>query len=60
MPAGHPCDSQRDHPRAPVGRSNGSAGLNRDYYELALADGGVYRVFRDLDSGRWFVDGIYD
>jgi len=34
--------------------------LNRDYYELALADGGVYRVFRDLDSGRWFVDGIYD
>ena len=60
MPAGHSCDSQRDRPRAPVGRSNGSAGLNRDYYELALADGGVYRVFRDLDSGRWFVDGIYD
>jgi hypothetical protein len=32
----------------------------RDYYELALADGGVYRVYYDLYSGKWFVDGIYD
>ncbi|MGH7931866.1 MAG: DNA polymerase Y family protein [Candidatus Binataceae bacterium] len=32
----------------------------RDYYELALTDGGVYRVYCDLYSGRWFVDGIYD
>jgi nucleotidyltransferase/DNA polymerase involved in DNA repair len=35
-------------------------GFARDYYELALDDGGVYRVFRDLDSGRWYVDGVYD
>ncbi len=34
--------------------------FRRDYYELALADGGVYRVFCDLDSAQWFVDGIYD
>jgi protein ImuB len=34
--------------------------LHRDYYELALADGGVYRVYRDLSSNQWFVDGIYD
>src|SRR6266849_3364307 len=32
----------------------------RDYYELALADGGVYRIYCDLYSGKWFVDGIYD
>jgi len=32
----------------------------RDYYELALADGGVYRMYCDLYSGKWFVDGIYD
>ncbi len=32
----------------------------RDYYDLMLADGGVYRMFYDLGSGRWFVDGIYD
>jgi protein ImuB len=32
----------------------------RDYYDLELSDGGLYRCFRDLGSGRWFVDGIYD
>jgi protein ImuB len=32
----------------------------RDYYEMALADGGVYRMYCDLNSSRWFVDGIYD
>jgi protein ImuB len=35
-------------------------GFARDYYELALGDGGVYRAFRDHSSGRWFVDGVYD
>jgi hypothetical protein len=32
----------------------------RDYYELALEDGGIYRAFCDLCSGKWFVDGFYD
>jgi hypothetical protein len=35
-------------------------GFIRDYYELALEDGGVYRVFRDLNSQKWFLDGAYD
>lgn len=35
-------------------------GFAHDYYEMALDDGGVYRVFRDLRTERWFVDGIYD
>ena len=35
-------------------------GFARDYYELALEDGGVYRVFRDLKSDQWFLDGAYD
>jgi protein ImuB len=35
-------------------------GFIRDYYELALEDGGVYRVFRDLNSHKWFLDGSYD
>jgi protein ImuB len=39
-------------------KTNGN--FRRDYYELALADGGVYRVFCDLNSAQWFVDGIYD
>ncbi len=37
-----------------------SGGFAHDYYEMALDDGGVYRVFRDLRSDRWYVDGIYD
>jgi protein ImuB len=32
----------------------------REYYDLELTDGGVYRCFRDLGTGRWFVDGLYD
>jgi hypothetical protein len=59
---------------SPVAHRNGAAGHNehagmngtgkcgfiRDYYELALEDGGVYRVFRDLNSHKWFLDGTYD
>jgi len=37
-----------------------SGGFARDYYELALNDGGVYRAFRDLTTERWYVDGVYD
>ena len=32
----------------------------RDYYDLALADGGVYRMYHDLHNEKWFVDGVYD
>lgn len=32
----------------------------RDYWDLELSDGGLYRCYRDLDSGAWFVDGVYD
>jgi hypothetical protein len=40
--------------------NNSSAAYNRDYYELALADGAVYRIYCDLSTGKWFADGIYD
>ncbi len=51
-----------------VSESDARAGMNgdnkcgfiRDYYELALEDGGVYRVFRDANSHKWFLDGAYD
>jgi hypothetical protein len=32
----------------------------RDYYDLQLSDGGVYRVYHDLQRDTWFVDGAYD
>lgn len=55
---------------APAPHLNGNAkpeitggekcGFIRDYYELALEDGGVYRVFRDANTHKWFLDGAYD
>ena len=32
----------------------------RDYWDVELSDGALYRIFRDIDGGRWFADGIYD
>jgi protein ImuB len=37
-----------------------AGGFDRDYYELMLEDGGVYRAFCDRSCARWYVDGIYD
>ncbi len=32
----------------------------RDYYDLELTDGGLYRCYHERPSGTWFVDGVYD
>ncbi|MEO8217933.1 MAG: DNA polymerase Y family protein [Acidobacteriota bacterium] len=32
----------------------------REYWDVELSTGGVYRVFRECANGEWFVDGIYD
>jgi len=34
--------------------------VDRDYWDVELSDGGVYRIYRDRKSGDWFADGIYD
>jgi hypothetical protein len=41
-----------------VGRASGA--FNRDEWDVALADGATYVVFRDRDTDRWFVDAIVD
>ena len=43
-------------PGAPPGR----AGWNRDEWDVALSDGGLYRIFEDRDTGRWFVGAVVD
>jgi len=32
----------------------------RDYYDVQLSDGGVYRVYYEHQRQEWFVDGWYD
>jgi protein ImuB len=32
----------------------------RDYWDVELTTGGLYRIFRDRVSGSWYVDGVYD
>ena len=33
---------------------------DRDEWDVALHEGGVYRIFRDRVSDRWFVEGMMD
>jgi hypothetical protein len=32
----------------------------RDYWDVELTTGGIYRIFRDRASSAWYVDGVYD
>jgi len=33
---------------------------SREEWDVALADGAMYRIFRDEDTGGWFIDAIVD
>ena len=41
-------------------REGGGARTLRDYYDVELNDGGVYRLFHDLRADRWYLDARYD
>ncbi len=32
----------------------------REYWDVELSTGGLYRLYRDLASTRWYADGLYD
>jgi len=34
--------------------------VEREYWDVELSDGGLYRIFRNRRSGEWYADGIYD
>jgi protein ImuB len=34
--------------------------VRREYWDVEIDGGGVYRLYRDRRSERWFLDGIYD
>ena len=42
------------------GAAGAGAPWNRDEWDVSLNDGAVYRVFRDRDADRWFIDAIVD
>ncbi|HEX5110123.1 MAG TPA: hypothetical protein VFV95_16845 [Vicinamibacterales bacterium] len=33
---------------------------DRDEWDVTLADGGTYRIFRERRAGKWFVEGVVD
>ena len=33
---------------------------DRDEWDVALADGTVYRLYVERDVGQWFLDGVVD
>jgi hypothetical protein len=33
---------------------------DRDYWDVELTDGGLYRIYRDRAADKWFADGVYD
>ena len=49
-----------DQPCPPCRPCLANAPWNRDEWDVALADGSVYRIFRERDTDRWFIDGIVD
>jgi hypothetical protein len=34
--------------------------VERDYWDVELSGGGLYRIYRDRTTGDWFADGMYD
>jgi protein ImuB len=49
------------HEAGQAGRAGqGHAGWDRDEWDVALSDGGTYRVFRDRMAGAWFIEAVID
>jgi len=34
--------------------------IDREYWDVELSDGGLYRIFRNVRRDAWYADGIYD
>lgn len=35
-------------------------GVRREYWDVEISGGGLYRIFRDCSGGDWYADGVYD
>ena len=43
-----------------IGDDQWGEACERDYWDVELSGGGLYRIFREGTSGDWFADGMYD
>ena len=37
-----------------------AAPASRDYWDVELSESGLYRIYRDRASNKWYADGMYD
>jgi protein ImuB len=37
-----------------------AAPASRDYWDVELSEGGLYRIYRDRRNEKWYADGMYD
>lgn len=49
-----------ERPAVRAGRRRDQTPWSRDEWDVALADGAVYRIFRDRTTDGWFIDGVVD
>jgi hypothetical protein len=49
-----------DHSRKGFIPSRHASPWDRDEWDIALADGTVYRVFVEREVGQWFLEGVFD
>lgn len=35
-------------------------GVRREYWDIEISGGGLYRIYRDARDGEWYADGVYD
>ncbi len=38
----------------------GESRFARDYWDVEIADGGVWRIYQNLEDHGWYADGVYD
>jgi protein ImuB len=38
----------------------GEEPIGRDYWDVEIGGSGIYRIYRERESGEWFADGVYD
>lgn len=69
-----PSDRKNSRPQKPSGRVRIASGpwtaeegwwtehgaICRDYWDIELEQGGIYRIFRNTRNDSWFADGVYD